>query len=921
MKLKRFLDAVMWLCLVLAGLAASGHAQAAPTNACPLTINDAIAATDPAQTGRITRNGVASACGAAKVYPGTFATTGAFNYDVYPFTNRTGAPACVTFTLTQPGTTFGIHLVGYSTFDPANLAANYLGDSGASSVNNAAVSMGLTVAAGATVQVVVHTATIGSFGAYTLTAAGCGAGVAPTLGIGSLSNPSVFGQAVTVTASVTGGAAPGTGIVSFFDGATPLGTGTLDASGATTLTTSSLTLGTHPITFTYDGDGTYIAGTSAVLNQVVNKAPTATALASSQNPQVLGQAVTFTATVTVPAPGAGTPGGTVTFTEGGTVLGTGAVNGSGQATFTTSSLTVGPHPVVATYGGDATFLGSASAPLTQTMSPAASTVAVTSSLNPSTYGANVQFGVTVSSSAGGTPTGTVQFLDGATVLATVTLAGGTATTSTAALTAGTHTIAAQYSGDSNHQAANGSVSQVVNQAASATAVASSVNPSVFGQSTTFSATVTSAGGTPTGTVTFTEGATTLGAVAVNGSGVAALPLATLAVGGHDILATYGGDANFAGSVATTISQTVNKAGTATTVVSSSNPAGIGANLTFTATVAATAPGAGTPSGNVTFNDGATVLGTTALSGGTAAISTTALTAGAHSITVVYAGDGSFTTSTSAALAQTITTAGVTATLTSSPNPSDFGASVTFQATVAASAGGSATGTVTFKEGATTLGTGTLSAAGVASFSTSTLAAGTHAVIAEYGGDATHAGGSTAAVNQVVKAAATSTTLASAPNPSSVGESVTLTATVAAGSQQPTGNVTFKDGQTTLGTGTLSSGVATFSTSTLTAGVHALSASYDGTTNYAASASGVVSQTVGAGTGGDAGTGGGTDASTGGGGGGGGTGDAGGADAGTAGGSSSDSGCGCRTTSTSSSAGGALLGLIVLGLFAGRRRRR
>src|SRR5206468_4179625 len=114
----------------------------------------------------------------------------------------------------------------------------------------------------------------------------------------------------------------------------------------------------------------------------------------------------------------------------------------------------------------------------------------------------------------------------------------------------------------------------------------------------------------------------------------------------------------------------------------------------------------TPSGTVTFKDGTTTLGTGTLSSGQATFSTTSLSGGAHSITAVYGGDGSFNTSTSAAVTQTVNTASTTTTLSSDFNPSVFGQPVTFTAAVTSSAG-TATGTVTFKEGATTLGTGTL----------------------------------------------------------------------------------------------------------------------------------------------------------------------------------------------------------------------
>ena len=106
------------------------------------------------------------------------------------------------------------------------------------------------------------------------------------------------------------------------------------------------------------------------LSQVVNKAATTTTLTSSLNPSVVGQAVTFTATVSITDPVPGPPTGTVTFKDGTTTLGTGTLDASGVATFTTSTLAAGRHSIKATYNGDASFKTSTSAVLTQTVNRA-----------------------------------------------------------------------------------------------------------------------------------------------------------------------------------------------------------------------------------------------------------------------------------------------------------------------------------------------------------------------------------------------------------------------------------------------------------------------------------------------------------------------------------------------------------------------
>ena len=171
------------------------------------------------------------------------------------------------------------------------------------------------------------------------------------------------------------------------------------------------------------------------------------------------------------------------------------------------------------------------------------------------------------------------------------------------------------------------------------------------------------------------------------------------------------------------------------------------------------------------------------------------------------------------------------TLSSAPNPSTFGQSVTFTATVT-SGSGVPVGTVTFKEGTTTLASGVpVDGAGNAAFSTSTLAGGSHTVTATFTGASgwAHSSGNDSAAPQVVNAAATATTVSSAPNPSNFGQSVTFTATVTSGSGVPAGTVTFTEGATTLASNVTVDGTghAAFSTTTLAVGSHTLTATFTG----------------------------------------------------------------------------------------------
>jgi Bacterial Ig-like domain (group 3) len=180
------------------------------------------------------------------------------------------------------------------------------------------------------------------------------------------------------------------------------------------------------------------------------------------------------------------------------------------------------------------------------------------------------------------------------------------------------------------------------------ALTSSKNPSSLGESVTFTATVSSGSGTPMGTVTFMDGSTPLGSSPLN-AGEATLTTATLTGGSHAITAVYNGDSTFATSTSAVLTQVVNKLGSLTSLTSSPNPSRQKQTVTFRATVS---PSGAT--GTVTFLDGSASLGTVNLSGGTAQLATSKLSVGTHSITARYNGDGTYNSSTSAVLTQTVT---------------------------------------------------------------------------------------------------------------------------------------------------------------------------------------------------------------------------------------------------------------------------
>lgn len=175
-----------------------------------------------------------------------------------------------------------------------------------------------------------------------------------------------------------------------------------------------------------------------------------------------------------------------------------------------------------------------------------------------------------------------------------------------------------------------------------------------------------------------------------------------------------------------------------------------------------------------------------------------------------------------------------------------GTNVTFTATVTDEDDEPIEGlTVTFKDGGSSLGTGTTNSSGVATLTSSGLAAGNHSVTAETTEDNTYSGSTSTAVTVTVNKLTTSTSLSLGSNTIYVDGSTTATATVTSGGNGVNGlTVTFKDGSTTLGTSTTnSSGVATYTISGLNAGNHSITAVVTEDSTYAASTSSAVTLTV------------------------------------------------------------------------------
>jgi MYXO-CTERM domain-containing protein len=405
---------------------------AAAQERCPFAVSGEIATGDPTQTGRL-KNGAASTCAKPKAVPDLQPPLQERRFDAYALRNRSTAAACVTVTLTPTSATALSSAAYLETFDKQNPQANYLGDSGG---GGGAQTYSFNVPALASFVVTVTEVGNGG-GTYDLTVGDCGSVVVTA--VNPNAGPIAGGTSVTVTGS------------GFVAGAT-VTFGGVDALGVTVANDTTITATTPPgapgptaVVVTNPG-----GASSTLTDGFVYVAPTATALtvASSANPSIVGQNVTFTATATSAA---GTPTGNIVFKDGTTTIGTVALSNTGSATFSTTMLAVGVHPITASYAGSATFEPATSAVVSQAVTTAKTSTSLAVDQNPTVVGNTVHFTVIVGAvaPATGTPTGTVTVsADGTPVGAAVALdANGRATITTSSLATGTHAMVATYSGD------------------------------------------------------------------------------------------------------------------------------------------------------------------------------------------------------------------------------------------------------------------------------------------------------------------------------------------------------------------------------------------------------------------------------------------------------------------------------------------
>ena len=418
----------------------------------------------------------------------------------------------------------------------------------------------------------------------------------------SFTNP-ISGASVTF-------AAPGSGASGAFTGSATV---TTNASGIATAPTftANTTSGAYSVTASVAG-----VGTPASFSLTNTAATSSTSVSANPTSSTYGQSVTFTATVTV---GSGTATGSVTFSDGLTTLGNGTLS-SGTATYTTSALAGGSHSIKATYAGNATYAGSASSALTFAVSTETPTVNWTAPA-AITYGTALS-ATQLDATVGGGVAGTFSY----------TPALG------AVLPAGNQTLSVTFtpSNTTDYGTANANVSLVVNQAPLSLTANSATH--VFGSA------LPQFTGTMSGEVTGDQLTETYSTSATVTSPVGAYAIVPAVSGAS--AANYTVTANNG-------TLTVTKANSSVTLISGNTKPNQNSAVTFTATAGSAT--SGTPTGQVNFYNGSTLLGSGTLNGqGVATYNdTTGFAVGSDTITASYAGDQNFNTSTSASVTETI----------------------------------------------------------------------------------------------------------------------------------------------------------------------------------------------------------------------------------------------------------------------------
>ncbi len=712
---------------------------------------------------------------------------------------------------------------------------------------------------------VTFTATYGGDSADASSGTGAGTSVAvgedaTTTSITSTTATPVVGQQITVNVSVAADA-PGSGTptnsVSVNDGMSQSCTANL-TNGAGSCQITETTAQSYTLTATYQSDGNYSTSVTTA-DVTVGEAATSTSITSLPNNAVVGQPITIGVLVIAQGLGTGTPTNSVTVSDGTQSCVAALSSGAGNCQLTET--TAGPVTFNASYVSDGNFAASSTTKGSQmTVAKAATTTSVTGTTPNPVVGQAITVNVAVVANApgGGPPDGSVTVSDGGTGSCPVTLGSngtGHCTIPEGESETGTYSFTATYAGSSNYSGSStaSGFGVSVSAAGTTTTVTSTTTAPVVGQpiAVHFSVAARSPGtGTPTGTVTVTDGETpaeTCSGPLSGGSG--SCSLTESAIGTYDLTATYapGTNDNYSSSVSSSSDVPVGRASSETSLVSTTRVTYGDEGTKVSVTVAPEFTGT-LPTGSITVRESTHVLCSAGLSAGKASCSlpAAALAAGSYPLVASYGGDSDFLGSTSDATTLTVVPELTHSTLSLSESKATYGDERTVKASVSVSPqyrGTTASGSVTIGESTVDLCTLTLSGGrGSCTLPAAKLGAGSFHLVAKYAGAGDFVASTSASAALKVEPATARTEIGTSHVTVVYGdeeaERLTVTVLPQYGGTTPTGSVTIADGRHVLCSIKLSHGrgSCSFLSAKLTAGSYHVVATYRGSADFKSSAS-------------------------------------------------------------------------------------
>jgi sugar lactone lactonase YvrE len=447
----------------------------------------------------------------------------------------------------------------------------------------------------------------------------------------------VYGQTVTVSATVSGSTVTPAGSAAFtIDGVI---TTIALTNGVATDTLTGLSAGTHTVSAAYTSSNGYTSASTLSTTLTVAKAPTNTTFAANSANPTTGQPDLLTATVT----GAGQPSGTVMFTSGAITLCTATLNASGVGSCSFIPSSDNSLTVTAQYQGDANHLTS-SGTLTLFVYDSAVKLQLSSTQLVYPGATNVTACITPTSA-----TGTAQIFDGTTLLITLNVQGGGCAYwyISPGLSAGRHSLTAVYSGDKNNPSGT-SVPVLV----TVSPVPVTLSPSCWNASFPYGANyqctvnLSSNAGAPLGSITYIfDGGSPVSVPLSNGN--AQFTISEPNVGTHTVVIAYAQQTNYAAATSQTETFAVTAAPVNVSLTPSTWYAKAGTSITFQAAVSSWSAGAPNANGAVSFYDGGTLLSTVPVNGsGQASYTTSSLSADTQTITATYAGGTNYASGSS-----------------------------------------------------------------------------------------------------------------------------------------------------------------------------------------------------------------------------------------------------------------------------------